>query len=135
MHDLYDLVEYTTNPSGKNSTYLEEYNNQIKKCFDIARNAAKVNAYYFLTQQGRVVTWTGVRLFFVERLQVPVVRKRINTFDIKIKCGWKIDDEADVQQAAPTFLAFDSDLVPRKTDKELGPMPDGPSNLYSFTLD
>ena len=71
----------------------------------------------------------------MERLRYPVLRKRIETFDIEIKHRWNINDEAYLKQAAPTFPGFDPGLVPPEIDEELFPMPDGPPNPNSFTLE
>ena len=50
MHDFYYPVEYTIKPDGDNPTYPKEYNDQIVNYLDLSHNAAKVNAYYVLTQ-------------------------------------------------------------------------------------
>ena len=72
-------------------------------------------------------------LFSAERLKEPVVRKRIKTFDSKIKRRQKLDEEADAQKAAPTIPLFDPNLVTQENDEELDPMPDGPHDSDSFT--
>ena len=76
-----------------------------------------------------------MRLFSAERLWDPAVQNSIEFFDRKIKRRWELDDEADIQQAVPTFPVFDPDLVMRENDEELGPMTDGPPNPDSFTLE
>ena len=76
-----------------------------------------------------------MRPFSAERLWDPVIRKHIETFDSKINRRWKIDAEADVQQAAHTFPEFDPDLVPLENDKELGPIPNGLPNPDAFTTE
>ena len=73
-----------------------------------------------------------MRLFSDECLREPVVQKRINNIDRKFKHCWKLDDEANVEQAAPTFQSFDPDIVPRENEEELDLMLDGPPDPYYF---
>ena len=58
MYDFYDPVKYTIKTSRENPTYPKQDKDQIGRYVGLARNATKVNAYYFLTQQVRVVTHT-----------------------------------------------------------------------------
>ena len=132
-HDFYDPVKFTPKTTGDNPTYLKENKDQIGRYLGLASNAPEVNAYYFLTQQGRVITRTDVRPFYVERLWYPVVQKHIDTFSREIKRHRKLDDKAEVQQDAPTFPTFDLDVVPRENDEKLGPVPYGPPNPGYFT--
>ena len=122
MNEFYDPVEYILKPAGENMTYPKEDKDQIVQYLGIARNTAEVNAYYVLTQQVRVVTRTDLRPFSMERFLDPVAQNFIDTFNSKIKCLWKLDDEADVKHAAPTFPEFYHDLVPLENDEEIGPM-------------
>ena len=112
IHDLYNPVKYNIRTSRENKTYPKEDKDQNLRYLGLACNAAKVNAYYVLTQQGRVVNRMHVNPFSVERLPDPAVQNRIKTFDSVIKRHWKIDDEADIHQAPPTFPEFDPNLVP-----------------------
>ena len=63
MHDFYNRVEYTLNPAEENTTYPNQYKDQIGRQFGLSCNTADVNAYYVLTQQVRVVTRTDPRKF------------------------------------------------------------------------
>ena len=112
MYDFYKPIGYTIKPVGDNPTYPKEDKYRIGLYLSLACNAAKFNTYYVLSQKGRVVTRTEVSPFSVERHWDPVVRKLINTFDSKTKRRWKLDNDADVQKAAPTFPEFDTNLVP-----------------------
>ena len=133
MHDLYDPVKYTLKPTGENPTYPKEDKDQIGQYLSLSCNAAKVNAYYVLTQPDRVVTRMDVRPFSAERLWDPFVQKRIENFDSEIKRHWDLDDKADVQQAAPTFPEFYPNLMPWENDKELDPIPESPPDTDYFT--
>ena len=113
IHDLFDTVEYTLNPVGENPTYLKENKDQNGQYLGLARNTAKFNTYYSLTEQGRVITRTDARLFSAECLRDPVIKNCINTFNGKIKRPRKLNDEDDVQKAAPNLPAFDTDIVPQ----------------------
>ena len=133
MHDFYDLFKYNLKTAGENLTHPKEDKDQIGRYLSLARNAAKVNTYFFLTRHGCVVTMTDVPPLSVERLQDPVVLKLIDTFNREIKCRWKLNDDADVQQAAPTFPVYESDQVPWENDEGIGPISDGPPDPDFFT--
>ena len=96
IHDFYDTVEYTIKPTRENPTYPKKYKDQNGQYLGPTINASEVNASYVLTKQVSVITRTYVRLLSAERLQDPVVWKRIANFDSKIKRLWKLNDEADV---------------------------------------
>ena len=83
MNGFYDPFKYTLKADGENTTYPKEKKDQSGRYLGLACNAAEFNAYYVLTQQGRVVTRTDVRPFSVERLWYPVFQKRIKFFDKK----------------------------------------------------
>ena len=85
MHDFYDPAEYTFNVAGYNPTYPKEYKDQIGRYLKLSCIATEVNTYYYLTQQGHIITRMDMIPFSEERLWDPVVQKRINPFNSKIK--------------------------------------------------
>ena len=112
VHDLYDPFGYIIKTARENLIYLKKDKVQIGIYLDLSRNPAEINAYYVLNQQGCIITRTDLRPFSADIIWGPIFRNHIETFDRKIKCCWKLDDETDIQQAAPTFPAFDTNLLP-----------------------